>query len=308
MVAGGTVLMLMGILLFTGRSTPMIDTPAQMAAASAPTEAVNSSQDAKVVSSMGAADSGSDLTGLTFSALQFQIVYNITSFVLAAMGASTVFFFFHIGLVAKPFRTALTITGLVTLIAFYHYYRIFNSWNDAFVLKNGVVTATGIPFNDAYRYVDWLLTVPLLLMELVMVMRLGPEETTYQCTKLGSLAAIMVILGYPGEISNDSSTRWMFWAAAMVPFVAIVYSLFVGLSSSVAEQPKSARGLVDKARWITVLSWCTYPIVYAFPMLGITGASAHTAVQVGYCIADVIAKPLLGLVVWMIAARKSEDE
>merc|ERR550537_737304 len=68
------------------------------------------------------------------------------------------------------------ITGLVTFIATYHYFRIFNSWNDAFDVKydakksDYVVSLTGAPFNDAYRYVDWILTVPLLLIELILVM------------------------------------------------------------------------------------------------------------------------------------------
>lgn len=243
----------------------------------------------------------------TLNDLQYNLVYNIFSFAIACMGSATVFFFFQFSLVDKQYRTALVITGLVTLIAFYHYIRIFNSFVEAYDDENGSITATGVPFNDAYRYVDWLLTVPLLLAELILVMGLSPEETRSNCLKLGAAAAIMVVLGYPGEISMDASTRWLFWGLAMVPFVYIVYTLFVGLSDSVAEQPERARGLVNAARWVTVLSWCTYPIVYIFPMLGLNGAGAKTAIQMGYSIADVIAKPLLGLLVWQIASRKSRN-
>jgi len=225
-----------------------------------------------------------------YSQIQYDLVYNIFSFAIAAMGASTVFFFFQFSLVKDSYRTAVVITGIVTLIAFYHYMRIFNSFTDAFVTHGGVVTATGVPFNDAYRYVDWLLTVPLLLMELILVMDLSPEETTSQCAKLGSAAALMIVLGYPGEITDVSSTRWLFWTLAMLPFLYIIYTLFVGLSDAVKNQG-AASSLVNYARWITVLSWCTYPIVYIFPMLGITGAAAHASVQIGYSVADVIAKP-----------------
>ena len=72
----------------------------------------------------------------------------------------------------------MTVSGLVTLIALYHYVRIFNSWEGAYNVVNGVVTATGRSFNDAYRYVDWLLTVPLLVTELILVMRLPGNEGT----------------------------------------------------------------------------------------------------------------------------------
>jgi bacteriorhodopsin len=110
-------------------------------------------------------------------------VYNALSFGIAGMGSATIFFWLQIPNVSKKYRTALTITGLVTFIATYHYFRIFNSWNDAFDVKldktgNYTVSLTGAPFNDAYRYVDWILTVPLLLIELILVMGLPAEETT----------------------------------------------------------------------------------------------------------------------------------
>jgi bacteriorhodopsin len=239
---------------------------------------------------------------------QFSLVYNAFSFTIAVMGAATVFFFLSRSQVAAPYRTALTVTGLVTLIALYHYVRIFNSWEGAYALVDGTMRQTGAGFNDAYRYVDWLLTVPLLLVELILVMRLSRAETRAKATKLGLLAALMVLLGYPGEISSDPGTRWVWWSLAMVPFVLIVYDLFVGLKSSIASQPREARGLVSTARWLTVVSWLFYPLVFVFPMIGFTGGSATTAVQVGYTVADVVAKAVFGVLIYMIAARKSEVE
>ncbi len=239
---------------------------------------------------------------------QFSLVYNAFSFTIAVMGAATVFSFLSRSQVAPPYRTALTVTGLVTMIALYHYIRIFASWEGAYTLVDGTMKQTAVKFNDAYRYVDWLLTVPLLLIELILVMRLSPAETRSKATKLGLLAALMVVLGYPGEIAADPGTRWLWWSLAMIPFALIVYDLFVGLKASIASQPASARGLVSAARWLTVVSWLFYPIVFVFPMLGFTGGAATTAVQVGYTVADVIAKAVFGVLIFMIAARKSEAE
>ena len=224
------------------------------------------------------------------------------------MGAATVFFFLSRSQVASSYRTALAVTGLVTLVALYHYLRIFNSWEAAYTLADGVMKPTGAKFNDAYRYVDWLLTVPLLLIELILVMRLSGAETRAKATKLGLLAALMVLLGYPGEISSDPGTRWLWWALAMIPFVIIVYDLFVGLRNSIAAQPAGARGLVSTARWLTVVSWLFYPIVFVFPMIGFTGSSATIAVQVGYTVADVVAKAVFGVLIFLIASRKTEIE
>ncbi len=239
---------------------------------------------------------------------QYNLVYNAFSFTIAVMGAATVFFFLNRSQVAQVYRTAITLTGLVTLVAMYHYFRIFNSWEAAFSVVDGQIKASGVAFNDAYRYVDWLLTVPLLLIELILVMRLPRSETVSKAITLGGLAALMIILGYPGEISSDNSTRWFWWGLSMIPFLVIVYNLFFGLKKSVDSQPVAARGMVNAARWITVLSWSFYPVVFILPMVGLTGGGARIGVQVGYTISDIVAKAGFGVLIFMIAARKTEME
>merc|ERR1711877_39955 len=93
-------------------------------------------------------------------------VYNTLSFALATMMATTMYLWFRSTAVHDKFKSAVLISGLVTFIAAYHYARIFNSWVDAYHYSPNNVNPelTGVPFNDAYRYMDWLLTVPLLLL------------------------------------------------------------------------------------------------------------------------------------------------
>jgi hypothetical protein len=85
---------------------------------------------------------------------QYELVYNSLSFGIAAMGAATLFLWLSRNMVSRPYQTAITISGLVTAIALYHYLRIFNSWGSSFMIANDTVTPTGVKFNDAYRYVD----------------------------------------------------------------------------------------------------------------------------------------------------------
>lgn len=172
------------------------------------------------------------------SVSQFDMVYNAFSFAIAGMGAATLFLWLERSKVAPEYRTALTISGLVTAIATYHYIRIFNSWDGAYEVVNGVVTATGQAFNHAYRYVDWLLTVPLLLIELILVMHLTKKETYSKSFMFGLMAALMVILGYPGETATDPVIKMIWWTLGMIPFVYLVYQLFVGLSDSIKSQPE----------------------------------------------------------------------
>ena len=242
------------------------------------------------------------------TAAQFDLVFNAFSFTIAVMGAATAFFWIQRSQVAPSYKTALTISGIVTAIALYHYFRILDSWDQAFIVVDGTVELTGKAFNDAYRYVDWLLTVPLLLIELILVMKLTRSETLSKGVRLGVAAAIMVVLGYPGEVADDNTVRLIFWVAAMVPFVYIVYELFVGLRDSLARQPEEARRLVNAARWLTVLTWAFYPVVFLLPVIGLTGGTAVAAVQIGYTIADILAKAAFGVLIYLIAVTKSDLE
>merc|ERR1711988_1548610 len=218
---------------------------------------------------------------------QHQLVYNFTSFTLACMMASTVFFWLRLWGVAEEYRTALCITGLVTFIAFYHYVRIFNSWVESYEFPastTGEETApvlTGKPFNDAYRYMDWLLTVPPLLMELVLVMDLSKEEKQKQSAMLGVSSAAMIAVGYPGEMIIDPpyGTRWACWFFSMCVFSYIVYTLLKGLDG--AHQAEVANDA------------------------GMAGAQAVVGIQVGYCISDIISKCGVGLLTYRICVAKS---
>lgn len=246
------------------------------------------------------------LAGLSLA--QHSLVYNAFSFSLATFAAATIFFFLGRSQVSREYKTAITVTGLVTFIAFYHYFRIFESFDAAVQVKNGVIVATGAEFNRAYRYVDWLLTVPLLLIELILVMRLSQAETVSKGVSLGLAAALMVALGYPGEVSEGiGGTRLLWGALSMIPFTYIVFSLYSGLGAAIERQPENVKGLVTLARNVTVLSWCFYPVVYFAPfVIDLSGAASFAVIEVGYTISDLVAKALFGVLIYTIAVRKSE--
>ena len=92
-------------------------------------------------------------------------------------------------------------------------------------------------------------------------------------------------------------------------FLYIVYELLVGLASATAsETDQTIAGKIKVAQVMTVISWCTYPVVYLFPMLGINAATAVVSIQVGYCVSDIISKCGVGLVVYQISYAKSNKE
>merc|ERR1712029_1167318 len=213
------------------------------------------------------------------------------------------------------YKSAVYISGLVTFIAAYHYIRIFNSWVDAYSYE-GVPNGerpklTGVPFNDAYRYMDWLLTVPLLLIEILLVMKLEGDNFSSRAWTLGVGSALMIVSGYYGElvVTGDLTPRWVCWFLSMGFFLYIVYELLVGLSAATnKEDDPIIKAKISSAQVWTVISWCTYPVVYLFPMLNIGGSTAVVAVQLGYTVSDIISKCGVGILIYQISYAKSKRQ
>jgi bacteriorhodopsin len=245
------------------------------------------------------------------SASQFDLVYNVLSFSLASMAASTMFFWLRVSSVHEKYKSALVISGLVTFIAAYHYVRIFNSWTESyeFPKSGGDPVLTGKPFNDAYRYMDWLLTVPLLLIEIIFCMNLTPEDTSKKAWTLGFAAALMIAVGYPGEliIEGDLTKRFVYFSISFAAFLYIVFMLLVGLRGAIQkEADPEVSGMLNQVCMATVVSWCTYPVVYLFPFMNIHGAHAVVGIQLGYCASDVISKCGVGFLIYNITIKKSQ--
>lgn len=253
---------------------------------------------------------------VTLDLAQFSLVYNLLSLAVAAMGAAFVFFLVQRQTVHPNYRLAVTISGIVVLVAFYHYMRIFDSWNGAFAFDAAAGTFTsGVegtkPFNDGYRYVDWLITVPLLLAELVLVLRLEAAKSRSLLTRLVIAAIAMIVLGYPGEISPADQlmgVRGLWFVLSMIPFLYILWILFGELTRSLDRQPDRVKGYVSWLRLIVLITWSVYPIAYLLPSFIADAATAEVIRQVGYSIADILAKPAFGLLVLAIALAKSEGE
>jgi len=244
---------------------------------------------------------------MELSSFQYGLITNLMSFTVASMGAAALFFFLSRSEVAQRYRPALLVSGLVVAIACYHYVRIYASFTAAFVPgPDGGYVPSGESFNDAYRYADWLLTVPLLIIELVAVLGLARAEARSLMIRLGGAAAVMIVLGYPGEVATGIGAAAFWWVMAMLPFLYIVRALYTEFQEAVDRQPHAARGLVEKARLLVVASWAFYPVAYLAGLGG--GAGAQTLLQVGYTGADLVAKVGLGLFIYAIARAKTAAE
>merc|ERR1712118_251747 len=151
-------------------------------------------------------------------------------------------------------------------------------------------------------------TVPLLLIEIVFVMKLPDDQIRNKSITLGVSSGLMICTGYPGElvVEGNLGISWVYWAIAICQFLYVVYELLVGMAGATnSETDPMIKSMIQRAQYWTVVSWLTYPVVYIFPMIG-CGSHAVVAIQVGYCISDIISKCGVGLVIYGVTAAKSD--
>ena len=247
----------------------------------------------------------------SLTAGQYDIVYNLFSLVIASMLFTALYLAMSQRRVAPRYRNAVIVSAIVCGIAAYHYFRIFTNFQESYPAGETVASdhaLSNVVFNEAYRYVDWLLTVPLLLVETVAVMALARAAQRSLLVKLIPAAALMIVLGYPGEVATTDTARIIWGILATLPFLYLVYVLFVELSRSLDRQPAQVRRLTKLLPVMLVVLWCVYPIAYVFPIIGgdfFGGADGFVLRQAGYSIADILAKAAFGLLIFQVARIKS---
>jgi bacteriorhodopsin len=242
---------------------------------------------------------------------QHLAVYNMLSLGIASMLFTSIFLWVARDRVLPKYRMAVMVSASVTSIAAYHYFRMFDSFNAAYPV-GGNVEAGFAGYNVGYRYVDWFLTVPLLLVELVAVMGLARAVQSSLLKRLVPAAALMIVLGYPGDMHTQlfGLSNGMWGALSTIPFLYIMYVLFVEISKSLSSQSPKVQGLLKSARVLLVATWGVYPITFILAM-NETGAPSFESVvarEIGYSIADIAAKCVFGLIIFTIARIKSAEE
>jgi bacteriorhodopsin len=223
-----------------------------------------------------------------------QLVYNALSFGTAVMLGAFVYFLTQMNSVAKQYRNGVAVSAVVVGIAGYHYFRMWSGWAEGTV-------------NEGYRYADWLITVPLLVIELLIVLGVTADRRKKLMTSLVPATVLMIGLGYPGETSANDTTKWTFWVLSMIPFLYILFTLSGELKAAKARETGAVSTSINNATKILLVTWLVYPISYLIPVVFEKSDGTEAGRQVVYTIADITAKALYGLMILNIAKARSGD-
>ena len=214
------------------------------------------------------------------------------SFWVISMGmlAATAFFFLETGNVAAGWRTSVIVAGLVTGIAFIHYMYMREVW----------VSTGDSP--TVYRYIDWLITVPLQMVEFYLILSAVGKANSGMFWRLLLGSIVMLVGGYLGEAGYINAT--LGFIIGMAGWVYILYEVFSGEAGKRAAKSgnKSLVTAFGAMRMIVTVGWAIYPLGYIFGYL--TGGVDANSLNVIYNAADFLNKIAFGLIIWAAAMQQ----
>ncbi|MGB0777306.1 MAG: bacteriorhodopsin-like [Flavobacteriaceae bacterium] len=211
-----------------------------------------------------------------------------------AMMAASVFFFLSMGSVDKKWRTSLIVSGLITFIAAVHYWYMRDYWS---------------AFGESptfFRYVDWVLTVPLMCVEFYLILKVAGAKKSLMW-RLIILSVIMLVTGYFGEVVYRDNA-WFWGLISGIAYFVIVYDIWLGSAKKLAEQSTPEVLHAHKILcWFVLVGWAIYPLGYMAGTPGwYDGIFGGISMDVIYNIGDAINKIGFGLVVYDLAMKSSK--
>jgi len=209
----------------------------------------------------------------------------------AAMVAATFFFYVERDRAVGKWKTSLSVAAMVTGIAAIHYFYMRGVW----------VTTGETPV--VFRYVDWLLTVPLQIIEFYLILAAIAVVSASLFWRLLIASVVMLIAGYLGEIG--SMNVWFAFIIGMISWIYIIYEIFAGEASkiSASEGTPASQKAFNALRIIVTVGWAIYPIGY---VLGYVGAGSADSLNLIYNLADFVNKIAFGVVIWAAATSESK--
>jgi bacteriorhodopsin len=228
------------------------------------------------------ADATSNYASVAGALTVESLTYYLFWLACVCMGAATVFFLLERTSVPTKYRSTLTVSGLITGIACFHYYKMA-----------GVYEGGGFP--TEYRYIDWIITTPLMLIKFPLLLGLGAKGKKL-FAQLVVLDLFMIVTAYIAEVSPlGGASWWGFFLVACVAELLIVAVLYFRMNDAILDSPQPIAKAVRLMRTFILVGWAIYPIGF---LMALTGDSGGALRELFYNVADVINKVGFGLVAY----------
>jgi len=254
-----------------------------------------------------------------FSEMGYQIVSHVLTLGYVVMLAALFYFVLTIRSVAPRYRISSILSVVVMVSAFLLLYAQANNWTSSFVFdieRGKYYLGSGADlFNNGYRYLNWLIDVPMLLLQILFVVSLTRSSFSSIRNQFWFSGTGMIITGYIGQFYEvtDLVTFAVLGAISTVFFIHILYLMKKVINEGKEGIPVKAQQTLDTIWVVFLVSWMLYPGAYLMPhLLGIEGGffneSGVVGRQITYTIADVLSKVIYGILLTNVAKILSENE
>jgi sensory rhodopsin len=215
-----------------------------------------------------------------------------------AMGAGMFYFWLQRRTVATQYQSVMTVAGIICAVAAFHYWRMSGIYLEGvaslFDASGQRIEGAAITqFPTAYRYIDWLITVPLLVLEVPLLLNMGKKGSGLFRT-LVAASLVMLVTAWVAEESPTGGSQWWTWyIVSCLAWLYIVFVLYTKATAAMASAPASIQESIKTLRLFVLVGWTIYPVGFLMALAGENGESWR---EVCYNVADVINKVFFGLV------------
>ena len=248
----------------------------------------------------------------SYNIMQYQLVSQVLCLGFAVMLASLFYFTLTIKTVAKRFQISSIISVVVMVSAFLLLYFQAISWQNAFTYDaatTSYVLKEGFLFTNGYRYLNWLIDVPMLLLQILFIINLDGSRRASLRNQFFFSGCAMILLGYVGQFYETSNTTylWIYGLLSTAFFLHVLYLIYQVISSSYSYLDGESKRYMSAIWWIFLISWWMYPVAYFMPVL-FNSAWGVVSRQFIFTIADILSKVVYGIFLTQVASLRTRNE
>jgi bacteriorhodopsin len=254
-----------------------------------------------------------------FSEMAYQMVSHTLTLGYAVMLAGLLYFVLTLKTVSPKYRISNVLSGVVMVSAFLLLYAQAGNWTNSFqydeTIGRYILQSDGDLFNNGYRYLNWLIDVPMLLFQILFVVSLTKSNFKSIRNQFWFSGALMIITGYIGQFYEVSNLpKFFIWGGiSTVFFIHILLVMRKVIQEGKEGIPQEAKKVMNQIWLLFLVSWFLYPGAYLMPhLLGIEGGLFNESGVVGrqmtYTVADISSKVIYGVLLGRVAQIMSKKE
>lgn len=250
----------------------------------------------------------------SYTPMAYDIVSHTLTLGFAVMLAALFYFVLTIRTVAPRYRISSVLSVVVMVSAFLILFFQQQSWANAFAFnaETGLYerVAGAAAFSNGYRYLNWLIDVPMLLFQILFIVEITRQRRASLRNWFFFSGSMMIITGYIGQFfeMDPDSTQFLLWGGiSTVFFVHVLYLIYRVITEGRKDMPAQASSIMGSIWWLFLVSWMLYPGAYLMPLL-VASEAGVVGRQLTFTVADIASKVIYGVLLARVAQIRSEAE